>query len=243
MTRELGGWDAYTTAVVRIESPGGAIWLRPAPITRTDGQYPDPDGRPIYVITAHNPAGLPASDQANAAAQARLESELRRRGLAWWPACWRGSFVDARRGERRATRHPGGGCRRPRRRIQAGRDLRLHPGRPPHCQLHRQPPGDHRLVDSTAHPALTARIRWPRDLAGAGPLPWSGPGEARRPGRRRRAPCPRSGRTGGRRRSRPRGRSPGRTVPGRRRNGACSAARAGPRRCRAAPSISADPIA
>ena len=86
MTRELGGWDAYTTAAVRIEAPGGAIWLRPAPISRTDGQYPDPDGRPIYVITAHNPAGLLASDQANAAAQSRLESELRRRGLSWWPA-------------------------------------------------------------------------------------------------------------------------------------------------------------
>jgi hypothetical protein len=86
MTRELGGWDAYTTAVVGMEAPGGVIWLQPAPIARTDGQYPDPDGRPIYVITAHNPAGRLASEEANAAAQARLESELRRRGLTWWPA-------------------------------------------------------------------------------------------------------------------------------------------------------------
>jgi hypothetical protein len=86
MTRALGGWGAYITAVVRIEAPGAVIWLKPAPITRTDGPYPDPGGRPIYVITAHNPAGRLASDEANAAAQARLESELRRRGLTWWPA-------------------------------------------------------------------------------------------------------------------------------------------------------------
>jgi hypothetical protein len=86
MTTELGGWDAYTTAVVRIEAPSGVIWLRPAPVTRTEGQYPDPDGRPISVITAHNPTGRLASDAANAAAQARLESQLRERGLTWWSA-------------------------------------------------------------------------------------------------------------------------------------------------------------
>jgi len=86
MTGEIGGWDAYTTAVVRIDWPGGVIWLQPAPVTRTDGRYPDLAGRPIYVITAHNPAGRPASDESNAAAQARLESQLRRRGLTWWPA-------------------------------------------------------------------------------------------------------------------------------------------------------------
>ncbi len=86
MSTELGGWDAYTTAVVRIEAPGGAIWIKPAPAARTDGQYPDSDGRPVYVITAHNPAGRLASCAANAAAQARLESQLRQRGLTWWPA-------------------------------------------------------------------------------------------------------------------------------------------------------------
>jgi hypothetical protein len=86
MSAELGGWDAYVAAVVRIEPPGGARWLKPAPIFRTEGRYPDPDGRPIYVLTAHNPAGRLASDAANAGAQARLESRLRRRGLTWWPA-------------------------------------------------------------------------------------------------------------------------------------------------------------
>ena len=33
-------------------------------IARTEGQYPDSDGRPISVITAHNPAGATASGQA-----------------------------------------------------------------------------------------------------------------------------------------------------------------------------------
>ena len=86
MSGELGGWDAYATAVVRIEAPGSVIWLKPAPRGDTDGQYPDPAGRPIAAITAHNPAGRLASDEANAAAQARLESLLRQRGLTWWPA-------------------------------------------------------------------------------------------------------------------------------------------------------------
>jgi hypothetical protein len=86
MSAELGGWDAYASAVVRIDAPGGVIWLRPAPVTRTDGRYPDPDGRPICVLTAHNPAGRLASDEANDAAHTRLESELRRRGLTWWSA-------------------------------------------------------------------------------------------------------------------------------------------------------------
>jgi hypothetical protein len=38
------------------------------------------------VVTAHNPAGRPASDATNAAAQARLVSDVRQRGLTWWPA-------------------------------------------------------------------------------------------------------------------------------------------------------------
>jgi hypothetical protein len=86
MSEELGGWDAYVEAVVRIESPSGVRWLKPASIFRTEGRYPDPDGRPIYVLTAYNPAGRLVSDEANAAARARLESHLRDRGLTWWPA-------------------------------------------------------------------------------------------------------------------------------------------------------------
>ncbi len=86
MTDQPSGWDAYEDAVVRIEAPGGAIWVRRMPILQTTGEYPDPEGRTIYVITAHNPGGRLAPDAENAAAQARLVAELGRRGLTWWPA-------------------------------------------------------------------------------------------------------------------------------------------------------------
>ena len=86
MTAEPSGWDVYPGAAVRIEAPGGVIWVRPAPVTRNTGQYPDPRGRPICVITAHTPGGRMASGEANASAEARLSAELDRRGLSWWPA-------------------------------------------------------------------------------------------------------------------------------------------------------------
>ena len=82
----VDSWGAYVSALLRIETPGGVIWVRPAPVTRTAGEYPGPDGRTICVITAHNPGGRTASDAANASAQARLVAELGRRGLTWWPA-------------------------------------------------------------------------------------------------------------------------------------------------------------
>ncbi|HWG02602.1 MAG TPA: DUF3293 domain-containing protein [Trebonia sp.] len=72
--------------MIRIEAPGGVYWLRPAPSMSTRGEYPDPGKRPLYVLTAHNPGGQPASGAANAAAAARLTAELGRRRLAWWPA-------------------------------------------------------------------------------------------------------------------------------------------------------------
>ena len=86
MTAEPNGWDAYVGAVMRIEAPGGVVWVRPAPVTRTAGAYPDPAGRAMYVITAHNPGGRMASDTVNALAEARLAEELERRGLTWWSA-------------------------------------------------------------------------------------------------------------------------------------------------------------
>jgi hypothetical protein len=48
MTAETGGWDAYAGAVIRIEAPGGVVWVRSAPVTRTAGDYPDSGGRAIY---------------------------------------------------------------------------------------------------------------------------------------------------------------------------------------------------
>jgi Protein of unknown function (DUF3293) len=86
MTAEPSAWDAYVGAMIRIEAPGGVFWLRPAPVALTRGTYPDPTGRAIYVLTAHNPGGQTVSAMANASAEARLEAELERRGLMWWPA-------------------------------------------------------------------------------------------------------------------------------------------------------------
>jgi hypothetical protein len=86
MAEEPGAWSAYVSAVMRIEAPGGVFWVRPAPQASTTGGYPDPAGRPIYVLMAHNPGGQVASDMANVLAEERLAAELERRGLTWWSA-------------------------------------------------------------------------------------------------------------------------------------------------------------
>lgn len=86
MTAKSGGWGAYIDAVLRIEAPGGVIWVRPAPVSWASGEYPDPEGRTICVITAHNPAGRLASRTENDSAQAELVAELKQRGLTWWSA-------------------------------------------------------------------------------------------------------------------------------------------------------------
>lgn len=86
MTANPDGWSAYIDAVLRIDAPGGVIWVQPAPVSTTSGEYPVPDGRVICVITAHNPGGRVASGAENAKAQARLAAELEERGLTWWPA-------------------------------------------------------------------------------------------------------------------------------------------------------------
>ena len=69
MTAEPSVWDAYAGAVMRVEAPGGVFWVRPAPVALTRGEYPDPAGRPIYVLTAHNPGGQTVSATANASAE------------------------------------------------------------------------------------------------------------------------------------------------------------------------------
>ena len=81
-----GGWSAYEAALLRIETPGGLVWVRPAPISRTSGKYPEPEGRAICVITAHNPGGRVVSGADNAARQAQLVAKVEARGLTWWPA-------------------------------------------------------------------------------------------------------------------------------------------------------------
>ena len=86
MTTKSSVWDAYIGAVMRIKAPGGVFWVRPAPIACTAGEYPDPAGRAICVLTAHNPGGQMTSNAANALAEARLAAELEQQGLTWWPA-------------------------------------------------------------------------------------------------------------------------------------------------------------
>jgi hypothetical protein len=81
-----GRWDAYLNAELRIETPAGVVLVSSAPVMQTAGEYPDPRGRTIAVITAHNPGGEPADEAANAAAGRALEAELDHRGLAWWRA-------------------------------------------------------------------------------------------------------------------------------------------------------------
>lgn len=79
-------WSAYVGAVLRIEAPSGVVWMGSAPDACTKGAYPDPHGRVICVITAHNPGGQVVSAQENAGRQERLERELERRGWTWWRA-------------------------------------------------------------------------------------------------------------------------------------------------------------
>jgi hypothetical protein len=71
---------------VRIEVPGGAVRVFAAPPFQASGSYPDPAGRPIAVITAHNPYGRVASPEENEKAQGDLEAELTSQGREWWPA-------------------------------------------------------------------------------------------------------------------------------------------------------------
>ena len=84
MTAEPSAWDAYVGAVIKIEAPGGVFLVRPAPTACTAGEYPDPAGRAICVLTAHNPGGRIASPATNASGEARLAAEIRRQGLTCW---------------------------------------------------------------------------------------------------------------------------------------------------------------
>lgn len=79
-------WDHYTKAVVRMDAPCGSVWVHPAPVGEIDGSFPDPDGRSIFIITAHNPEGLQASAEENRAAHARLMTSVVERDLEYWPA-------------------------------------------------------------------------------------------------------------------------------------------------------------
>lgn len=79
-------WDQYTKARVRVDAPGGTVWVDPAPLGDVHGLFPDPRGRSIHIITADNPGGVQAGEAENRAAHASLVANVRRQGLEYWPA-------------------------------------------------------------------------------------------------------------------------------------------------------------
>ncbi|MEF9905826.1 DUF3293 domain-containing protein [Streptomyces sp. P9-A2] len=80
-------WDLYRAAVVDIRFEDRAVRVEPRPRGTAEGFFPVPaDSATVHVITAWNPRGRTASDDANAHAQRLLLDEVRHRGLTWWPA-------------------------------------------------------------------------------------------------------------------------------------------------------------
>ena len=69
-------WQEYADTVLLLQTPLGDIRVRPGALGRTSGDFPDPDGRTIHVITAHNPRGQVADEETNRDAQAQLEAEV-----------------------------------------------------------------------------------------------------------------------------------------------------------------------
>jgi len=78
-------WDDYTQAILRLDLPEGEIEVAPAAFGRTMGTFPG-DGRPIHIITAHNPGGHRSSPDDNALAQSRLTDRVTEAALKHYPA-------------------------------------------------------------------------------------------------------------------------------------------------------------
>ncbi|MFD7700551.1 DUF3293 domain-containing protein [Streptomyces caelestis] len=81
-------WELYRTAVVDIRFGERTVRIAPRPRGTAGGFFPasDGSGATVHVITAWNPLGRTAPDDANARAQRLLLDEVRRRGLTSWPA-------------------------------------------------------------------------------------------------------------------------------------------------------------
>ena len=80
-------WDDYIRAVFRVDLVQGTRWIRPARTGQPhDVVFPDSAGGTVYVITAFNPAGEVAPQEANAAAQQRLEDRLHEMGATYLAA-------------------------------------------------------------------------------------------------------------------------------------------------------------
>lgn len=86
-TAPLVPWAEYEGAVIKLQTPGGRwVWMCPAPPSVVGGQYPDPQGRSICVITAWNPSGQVAAEADNASAQEELVKAITGRGWESWAA-------------------------------------------------------------------------------------------------------------------------------------------------------------
>jgi hypothetical protein len=70
-------WGAYLQAAVAIQVGGRIIRILPDAAGQVSGDFPDPSGRTIHVITAANPYGRPASDEDNERAHQELLQALR----------------------------------------------------------------------------------------------------------------------------------------------------------------------
>ncbi|MDX3412824.1 DUF3293 domain-containing protein [Streptomyces griseoincarnatus] len=81
-------WELYRTAVVDIRFGERTVRIAPRPQATAGGFFPVPDGSgaTVHVISAWNPYGRTASDDANARAQRLLLDEIRRRRFTSWSA-------------------------------------------------------------------------------------------------------------------------------------------------------------
>jgi hypothetical protein len=70
-------WGAYLQAAVDIQMGGRTLRVLPDEVGQVSGDFPEPSGRTIHVITAANPYGRPASDEDNDRTHRALLRELR----------------------------------------------------------------------------------------------------------------------------------------------------------------------
>src|SRR5665647_3674570 len=78
-------WDDYTQAILRLELPGGEVEVVPVAFGRSTGTFPV-NGRPVHIITAHNPGGHLSSPDDNAVAQSRLVDRVAETAMEHYPA-------------------------------------------------------------------------------------------------------------------------------------------------------------
>jgi Protein of unknown function (DUF3293) len=80
-------WDNYIRAVLRIELPAGTLRIKAAPLGKShDIDFPGSAGGTVHVITAYNPAGTVAPDEANTSAHERLTAKLQEIGATYFAA-------------------------------------------------------------------------------------------------------------------------------------------------------------